>query len=261
MPRNFSRHEQFLRIFALLDILSNARQPLDDDTLINQLKERLGLSRLSARTLHRDCDFLVSCGYPVDHLPLAGNRRFGWQIAKSKPGRPIPNEPLTLLELTAFMVGRDLLRTFEGTILWTGIEALRHKLEQSLPAGLLERLRGTERVFHVQPAERPKYAGRPRLLSALSAAITDCREIDVEERLADGGVHCRRLRPLRLVIRPPQVQLLGADVTADGSAPPRLIDVERIEKVQPLDVTFTPPEFDAESFLAGGGQSSPRSSL
>ena len=82
MPRNFSRHEQFLRIFALLEILSNSRQPLDDQSLITQLKERLGLSRLSTRTLHRDCDFLISCGYPIDHMPLPGIRRYGWQMTK-----------------------------------------------------------------------------------------------------------------------------------------------------------------------------------
>ena len=187
MPRNFARHEQFLRIFALLEILSSTRQPLDDDALIGQLKERLGLSRLSARTLHRDCDFLVTCGYPIDHLPLAGNRRYGWQLSKTTAaGRQIPAEPITLLELTAFMVGRDLLRTLEGTILWSGIEALRHKLERSLPANLLDRLEGAKLVFHVQPFDTAKYAGRPRLLSALSAAITDCREIEFEERGSDG---------------------------------------------------------------------------
>lgn len=253
MPRNFSRHEQFLRIFALLEILSTARQPLDDQALIAQLKERLGLSRLSTRTLHRDCDFLVSCGYPIDHLPMAGNRRFGWRLEKSgAAGRQIPAEPITLLELTAFMVGRDLLRTFEGTILWSGIESLRHKVERSLPPGLLERLEGAKQVFHVRSLDPAKFAGRPRLLSTLSAAITDCREIDLEERGADGSVQRRRLQPLRLVIRPPQVQLLGCSVAADGADPPVLIDLERIEKVQPLDATFKPPPFDAESFLADG---------
>ena len=75
MPPNFSRHEQFLRIFALLEMLSTTRQPLDDQTLIAALKERLGLTRLSTRTLHRDCDFLISCGYPVAHAPLPGDRK------------------------------------------------------------------------------------------------------------------------------------------------------------------------------------------
>lgn len=61
MTRNFSRHEQFLRIFTLLEILSDARVPIADRTLVAQLKERLGLSALSTRTLRRDCEFLTTC--------------------------------------------------------------------------------------------------------------------------------------------------------------------------------------------------------
>lgn len=74
MPRNFARHEQFLRIFALLEVLSDARQPIDDQSLIATLRERLGLTRLSVRTLHRDCEFLVACGYSIDQVPLPDGR-------------------------------------------------------------------------------------------------------------------------------------------------------------------------------------------
>ena len=251
MPRNFSRHEQFLRIFALLEILSNARQPLDDQSLITQLKERLGLSRLSSRTLHRDCDFLVSCGYPIDHLPLPGIRRYGWQLPKdATAGRKIPAEPVTLLELVAFMVGRDLLRTFEGTILWSGIESLRHKIERDLPPGMLSRLEGAKRVFHVKGFDPARYASRPRLLSTLSAAITDCREIEIDERPdAAGSTDRRRLRPLRLVIEPPHVRLLCLDAAPDRAAPPVFIDIDRIDKVTPLDITFTPPDIAPDGLL------------
>jgi len=252
MPRNFSRHEQFLRIFALLEILSNSRHPLDDQSLIAQLKERLGLSRLSTRTLHRDCDFLVSCGYPIDHLPLPGIRRYGWQMTKDAAGsRRIPAEPVTLLELVAFMVGRDLLRTFEGTILWSGIESLRYKIERDLPPSLIARLEGAKQVFHLKSFDPARYAARPRLLSTLSAAITDCREIEIDERPAPiGSGGRRRLRPLRLVIEPPRVQLLGIDVAPDQAAPPVFIDIDRIDKVTPLDVTFAPPPIDPEALLA-----------
>ena len=251
MPRNFSRHEQFLRIFALLETLSTARQPLDDLAVISKLKERLGLSNLSVRTLHRDCDFLISCGYPVDHVPLPEGRRHGWRLNReSLAGRPLPPETITLLELVAFMVGRELLRTFEGTVLWTGIESLRQKIEQAVPAQLLDRLEHARSVFHVAPVNPARYAARPRLISALSTAITDCREIEVTTK-HDGetaAVSRHRLQPLRLVIQPPSVQLLGLDAHRRHE-PPLLIDLNRIEGVQTLDSTFVPPPIDVAQVL------------
>ena len=249
MPRNFARHEQFLRIFALLEILTNAHQPLDDETLIHALKERLGLMRLSARTLRRDCDFLVSCGYSVDHTPLPDGRKYGWRLAKDAVnGRKIPAEPLTLLELVAFMVGRDLLRTFEGTVLWTGIESLRHKIERELPEALRGRLEAAKQVFHVQGIDPTRYAARPRLISTLSAAITDCQEVEIEDAEEHGGGPVkRRLQPVRLVIKPPEVNLLAFPATPPDVERPVLINLNRIRKVTPLDVTFVPRPVDLEN--------------
>ena len=246
MPRNFARHEQFLRIFALLEILSNARQPLEDQALIAAIKERLGLTKLSPRTLRRDCEFLCSCGYPADHVPLPDGRRYGWQLAKdSVNGRKIPSEPLTLLELVAFAVGRDLLKSFQGTILWTGIESLRQKIERDVPEAMLERLEAARQVFEVRGLDPARYAARPRLISTLSAAITDCQEIDVEEEMKNGSPPVRhRLQPHRLVIEPPAVRLLAFSANGENSQPPLLIDIERIGKVTPLDTRFVPRPLD-----------------
>jgi len=250
MPRNFARHEQILRIFALLETLSAARHPLDDQSLIAALKERLGLKDLSVRTVHRDCDFLAACGYPIDHVPLPGVRKQGWLLDKEAiAARKIPAEPVTMLELVAFMIGRDLLRPFEGTILWTGIESLRHKIEKSLPAPMLERLEAARGVFHVVEECPSRYAARPRLISALSTAITDCRVIDVTVKPESGAVARFPLRPLRLVIEPPRVRLLALEAEPVDD-PPVLIDLDRIETVTPRDASFVPPAIDAAETIA-----------
>lgn len=251
MSGNFARHEQFLRIFSLLDVLSEARQPLDDQTLISTLRERLGLSRLSPRTLRRDCEFLASCGYPVDHQPIAGSRKFGWQLAKNHVGsRPLPAEPVTLLELVAFALSRDLLRGFEGTVLWTGIEALRHKIERHIPEGLRKQFDEAKRGFLVRLVEPGRYATRPRLLSTLSSAINDRQEIDVDEHGPDGAAPSRhRLQPHCLIIQPPRVQLLAFRSGDHDGAPPVLIDLDRIEHVAATDVMFTPRSFTVDGIV------------
>jgi len=246
MSRNFARYEQFLRIFALLEILSAYRQPLEDQALIAALKERLGLSRLSVRTLHRDCEFLRACGYPIDHPSLHGGRRHGWVLDReSLADRKIPAEPVTILELVAFMVGRDLLRTFEGTVLWSGIESLRFKIERAVPAPLLEQLEAARNVFHVADGCPSRYAARPRLISALSTAITDRQEIDVTAKAASGTRSNHRLQPLRLIIEPPRVRLLALEAEPAGD-PPVLIDLEQIETVTLRDATFEPPAIDVD---------------
>ena len=246
VTRNLARYEQFLRILALLDILANSRGLLDDQTLITMIKERLGLSRLSPRTLRRDCEFLITCGYPIDHAQLPGDRKFGWRLdATALAGRKMPPEPLTLLEVVAFNVGRDLLRSFEGTVLWTGIESLRSKLERDLPAELVAQAEESRRIFHVPAPDTGRYAARPRLLSALSRAISDCREIEVEGH-PDGSEAAsrRRLRPMMLVVSLPRIQLAAWDVTEAQADPPVLIDLDRIAKVTTLDTTFTPEPID-----------------
>lgn len=256
MMRNLARYEQFLRILTLLDILANARGPLDDQALIAALKERLGLSRLSTRTLHRDCEFLVTCGYPIDHAPLPGDRRYGWRLdTAALAARKIPTEPLTILELAAFMVGRELLRAFEGTVLWTGIESLRSKLERGLPPEFLARGEEARRVFRVLSPDAARYAARPRLLSALSTAISECREIEIEAP-AEGAASPtrRRLQPAMLLIDPPRIRLaawetIPSDVDA-AADPPVLIDLEEIARVTPLDTTFAQRPFDERMFAA-----------
>lgn len=250
MSRNFARYEQFLRIHALFDILSNARQPLDDQTLIGRLRERLGLSRLSPRTLHRDCEFLVACGYPLDRTQIAGDRRQGWLLDKDAASRQFPGELPTILELVSFNVARDLLRTFEGTILWTGIESLRSKIEKGLPADLVTQADAARRVFHVETVDAAKYAGRPRLLAALSTAITDCREIEIESREGE-TVASRRIQPTMLLVRLPKVQLLGWEAPPGAADPPVIIDIERIDKVIALDSTFLPRPIDPAMFPDG----------
>jgi predicted DNA-binding transcriptional regulator YafY len=257
MMRNLSRYEQFLRISTLLDILTSARGPLDDQALISAVKERLGLSRLSSRTLHRDCEFLITCGYPIDHSPLPGDRKYGWRLdATALASRRMPPEPFTILELAAFTIGRELLRVFEGTVLWTGIESLRSKLERHLPPEFLAQTEEARRVFRVASPGPPRYADRPRLLSAISTAISESREIEIEES-ADGEAAtpaaARRLQPAMLLIELPRIRLAAWEtLPGEGDAPPAdppvLIDLDRIKRVTPLDTSFRPRPFDGKAF-------------
>ncbi|MFM7185852.1 MAG: hypothetical protein ACKO4Z_13925 [Planctomycetota bacterium] len=181
MPRNLARYEQFLRLHALVDTLANSRHPLDDTTLITAIRERLGLARLSPRTLHRDCDFLIGCGYPLDRIAVQGPRRNGWSLNRDAVGRIFPAATsVTILELIAFNIARDLLRSFEGTVLWSGIESLRTKLDGTATDGLRRRVETGRSIFQVEAEQVPQFADHPRMLSALATAMVEHRLIDVD---------------------------------------------------------------------------------
>ena len=134
-------------------------------------------------------------------------------------------------------------------MLWTGIESLRHKLERSLPPTQLDRLEQAGHVFHVVGDHPTRYASRPRLISALSKAIADGQEIDVTTKAERDGTGVHRLRPLRLVVEPPRIQLLAIEPDPGGD-PAVLIDLDRIDSVTPRDVIFPPPAIDVVAMIA-----------
>lgn len=259
MSPNFSRHEQFLRIWRLLQRLESARRPLADDELLAFLKDALGLQSLSPRTLGRDCDFLVSCGYPIERFLPEDGRKQGWQFVHSGDlsKRWTPAEPVTLLEMTALLLARKQLRFAQGTVLWTGIESLWGKLLDGASDGLAEQVATAESTWHVIDGDPRDYANRPRLLSLLTAAISASHEIELRlhaagESLGDGehdaefdgevpvplsGESACRFQPCSIVIWPPVVGVIGFKAAGLNGAPV-LIDIKQIAFAKDLKKSF-----------------------
>jgi len=262
MTTHFARHEQFLRIWKLLEQLETSRRPVADDELVEHLKEALGLTSLSLRTLGRDCEFLASCGYPVERQSVSEGRKQGWHLARQggEEKRWMPREPLTLLEVTAFLLGREQLRFAEGTVLWSGVESLWEKIAGTLPEQLAKQVAVMRDAWHVENRSEPAYADRPRLLSLLCAAVADCCEFDLTlasttERSAaqpapDGNADKllaadaakpgrTRFRPHGMAVCSPQIGVVGFSVGSE-TGPPLVIDLREITTATPLDKVFKP---------------------
>ena len=257
MTTNFARHEQFLRIWKLLEYLETSRRPVSDEELVGHLKESLGLASLSQRTLGRDCEFLASCGYPIERQALPDGRKQGWQFARpvNDGHRWMPREPLTLLEMTAFLLSREQMRFAEGTVLWSGVESLWSKIADTLPPSLADQVAVMREAWHVEGRKQPAYADRPRLLSLLCAAVTACCEIDLHLAAAadktesatsadaapraSGEQLLTRFKPCGLVVRGGGMGLIGfPDGVATG--PPVLIGLEQITNATARDKVFEP---------------------
>lgn len=269
MPPHYARHEQFLRILQLYELLEKSRRPLEDHEILHDLKTELGLRNLSPRTLRRDCEFLASCGYPVEHVPILGSRRFGWQLDGDRVARNWkPAQPLTLLELVAFMLAREHLRYCEGTVLWTGIEALRQKIDATLPAQTRSQWLAAANGMHVTGGNDGPYAHRPRLLSALCGAIDDGHELEIEEfpEQEEREPRSWRCQPQGLAFVSSRILFVFFPYGPDGSpphdeTPARLIDVAAIREARRLDVQCSRRSIELKEILAkaadGAGSTSP----
>ena len=265
MTTNFSRHEQFLRIWKLLELLEASRRPVADSDLVVHLKESLGLTSLSPRTLGRDCEFLASCGYPIERKSLPESRKNGWHLQRpvGDGKRWMPREPLTLLEVTAFLLSREQLRFAEGTVLWSGMESLWNKINGTLPEPLAGQVAVAAAAWHVAERSPSAYASRPRLISLLCAAVTDCCEVELTlqppaETLAENSTATdqaesaevaataakqMRFQPHGLAIHAPRVGVIGFPVIAEADSEdgrPLLIDLLEIASATPLDCVFDP---------------------
>lgn len=265
MTTNFARHEQFLRIWKLLECLEASRHPVADGDLVAQLKDALGLTSLSPRTLGRDCEFLASCGYPVERRSLPEGRKQGWQFTRQETDgkRWMPREPLTLLEVTAFLLSREQLRFVKGTVLWSGMESLWDKINGTLPEPLAGQVAVTAAAWHVAERQPPAYASRPRLISLLCAAVADCREVELtlqppaetpaensaatdqaeSAEVAATAAEQMRFQPHGLAIHAPRVGVVGFPVIAEADGEdggPLLIDLVEIASATPCDRVFEP---------------------
>lgn len=116
-------------------------------------------------------------------------------------------------------------------------------------------------AFHVRLPDRSRFGDRPRLISALSGAINDQHEIEVQLPGTDHNAFAtRRLRPAVLVISLPRVQLAAWRADHESAAPGQaddpppqdpasleLINIDRIAKLKRLDSRFTPLPIDLSS--------------
>ncbi len=259
MSPHLARHEQFLRIWKLLQHLDAARHPVADSDLLDFLKDSLGLTRLSVRTLGRDCEFLASCGYPIQRVATADGQRQGWQLLRTQnqAERWKPAEPLTLLEVVATLVAQEQLRFAEGSILWTGMRSVVEKILTTMPAMLTEQVTVAAGSWHVvSESERP-YEHRPRLLSLLATAVTSTTQVEFslrpqrpESSPVDGQLNDQSLLPNQpaerqtflphgFVVQSPSLGLIGFWAT-QNEEPAVLIDLGQIESAVDLKKSFVP---------------------
>ncbi|WP_347107832.1 WYL domain-containing protein [Paenarthrobacter sp. S56] len=169
------------------------------------LADRMGVTE---RTVRRDIDKLRNLGYPIHASPgITG----GYQLGA---GAQLP--PLLLDDNEALAVALGLNSVAAGPVAGIGEASVRAlaKLEQVLPS----RLRPKFAMLKAAVTTLPTNAALvdPQQLTALSAAISDRRQVSFDYAKLDSNPERRLVEPYRLVDTGRRWYLVAWDVDREG---------------------------------------------
>ena len=249
---SLNRHEQLLRLFALIDILFGARQPLTTEEIKVRLRERGVIDEMSDRNLRRDLEFLGNFGYALARTKKRSERgvlRQAWSIRAGRAGGPPAVPSVSLPELLSLAVARDFLAPLAGTLYWRGIAQLLAKLERVATPELLAYVADHKDGLVVHP--RPpggKY--RSRTLNAINRAIRNGLELAIRyTSLAEAKPRRLTIRPEALVVYEGSIYI-AARRAADEPEAIRFYKLDRVADARPSSRAFVHSGPPVEELLA-----------
>lgn len=196
------------------------------------------------RTVYRDLEALQAGGFPI--TAETRNNRSYWIILNPQQQKI----PLTfsISELMALYFGKEMLRTYRGTVFHDAIESLLSKITTTLPPAYTDYLDRIRKRVNAGPAPRKDYTRLGSTITSLNRAIIDERKIHLtyysmrRQTKSQRTVHPYQLRHVEDTL-----YLIGYCALRKAV---RTFAVDRIQSVTVTDKTFkVPEEFDLNGFL------------
>jgi predicted DNA-binding transcriptional regulator YafY len=233
------RGEAFTRQLKLLALLQARPEGVE-------LEEAAGELGARRRTVYRDFRVLEDAGYPL--VSALDGRRARWRMMEGYRHRV--QLSLSWSELVALMTARRALAGLAGTMLHDGAASALEKIRTTLPKGLADHFRASERLVSAPEGGRD-YRSRGELVHRLVEAIDERRTLEgrYRSRGAKGRRPAseRRLDPYHLRVAEEGVYLLAR---CHRSGEVKVFLVDRFESVRLTEERFAPPEgFNAEKML------------
>ncbi|HET8540536.1 MAG TPA: WYL domain-containing protein [Anaeromyxobacter sp.] len=233
------RGEAFARQLKLLALLEVRREGVE----LEEAAAELGTQR---RTVYRDFRVLEDAGFPLTST-LEG-RRARWRMVEGFRHRL--QLSLTWSEVLALMTARMTVAGLAGTMLHDAAASAIAKIRATLPKGLAERLRASERLVSAAEGGRD-YSARGEIVRQLVEAIDARRTVAAlyRSRRAKGRGRGeeRKLDPYHLRVAEGGVYLVAR---CHRSGEVKLFLVDRFDRVRPAEERFAAPEgFSAEQLL------------
>lgn len=196
------------------------------------------------RTVYRDLEALQAGGFPIT-TETRENRSY-WHILNA--GRNQVPLAFSIPELMALYFGRDLLKTYRGTVFYDAIESLLSKIKATLAPEYIDYLDRIRDRVDAAPAPRKDYTRLGSTIAALNRAIFTEKKIRIVYFSMGRQKESRRtVHPYQLRHVEDTLYLIGYCALRKGV---RTFAVDRIREVTETDDSFhVPGEFDVKAFL------------
>lgn len=208
---------------------------------VADLADGVGCTR---RTVYRDLEALQAGGFPITS-EIRENRSY-WRILN--PDRQRVPLSFSLPELMALYFGRDLLKTYRGTVFYDAVESLLSKIKATLPPPYLDYLDRFRNRLNAGPTPRKDYARLGPTIAMLNQAIVEERKIRMTYfSMGRGKQSQRTVHPYGLRHVEETLYLIGY---CDLRRAMRTFAVDRIRAVEVTEEGFELPDtVDLQAFL------------
>lgn len=226
-----------LKLLALLEVRPEGVGP-------EEAAAELGALR---RTVYRDFRVLEDAGFPL--TSALDGRRARWRMVEGFRHRL--QLTLTWAELVALMTAREAVAGLAGTMLHDGAASALEKIRVTLPKGLAERFRASERLVSSAEGGRD-YAARGELVRQLVEAIDGRQTVVARYRSrrarGRGRGEDRKLDPYHLRMAEEGLYLVAR---CHRSEEVKVFLVDRFDGVRATEERFTPPRGASVEQLLG----------
>jgi predicted DNA-binding transcriptional regulator YafY len=244
------RYKQVARACKVLEILQSSRYGKTTRELADEVVRYMGLTSVSLKSIERDLKFWQGYGFPLNSLKTDDpQRRTVWRLDRTC--LDLPKLQISVLELLAFAVGRELLLPLAGTPYWEGIQMLWSKMRKTLPEPLWEHFERLRRSLVVRGFATKQYGDKEGMLSALNRAIYQHRVTAIDyQGLGQEDPHDRAIEPHALVLFQGNIYVVATDAgTIRGEF--KLFKLDRVSRVTLRDQHFPPrDDFDPDELFA-----------
>ena len=218
--------EQLHRIFSVIRVLINHRNPVSSQQIVDELEQNHGIST-TLRTVQRDLVTLESLGYNVK---IEGAQ--GYLLNRSELASMI----FTDAEVQALQMSRSIFGYFEGTYIKKQVDSAISMITGSTDRNLTKKyLAELEESFMVHLGPHREFTGKNDIIDELFEAINGRYKVVIDYHRPGMKTVPLKVDPYRIILYCDTLYLLARRADADSL---QVFHISRIESIRTLGQKF-----------------------